>query len=288
MGAAAWFNNIRLPSFLAGPRLQVANLLTFYIVVYWTIDFPNPVERVAASVALALVLDLVSSRIHYGGWRVPWGSMIAVMGAWLVLDGHGWLPYLGLPVLTVAARHLIRFRASHLFNANNLAMCVLLLVGIARVGVNDWGAAPQTLGLMVLFGVVATSRVKRLDLALMYLAFSFTTYYAIATSQGWGMATVFMWSLSPVQVMIGFFAVTDPATSPSDSRLKKAIFALLVVLVGVPATLAGRVEAPIFALLVVAPQRHLIDEAVDHFRPALRRLITRSPDPAEAVGGEGP
>lgn len=276
---------LTLPSFLRGPRLQLANLTVFYAVVYATVDFPNPVEKVAAGVALAAGLELAVTRLRWGGWRVPWGAMIGTLGAWLVLDGHGWLPYLLLPAIVVAVRHAIRYRGSHLFNANNVAMVVLLLAGIARVGVNDWGAAPQTLALMVLFGAIATSRVDRLDLAVLYLAFSFGVFWLIAQVQGWNLPTVWMWALSPLQVMIGFFAVTDPATSPSGSLASKAIFALLIVLVSVPATLAGQVEAPIFALLVVAPQRHLIDRAVEEVSPAIRRLWNR-PRGVGAGGGE--
>lgn len=274
--------SLSLPRFLRGPRLQVANLLVFYAVVYATIDFPNPPLKVLASVGLGAGLAAVLGRIRWGGWRVPWGVIIGTAASWLVLDGFGWLPYLLMPLVVVGSRHLLRFRDANLFNANNLGMCLLLVVGLARVGVNDWGAAPQTVLLMVLFGTVATSRVARLDLALMYLGLSVGVYYAVATSLGWGLPTVWLWALSPLQVMIGFFAVTDPATSPASNRLDKLAFALLIVLLSVPATLAGFVEAPIFALLVAAPQRHLVTDGVDRLR-ALVRDARATPDAAGEV-----
>ncbi len=276
---------LRLPGFLRGPRLQVANLLVFYLVVYTTLDFPNPPERVLASLALVVVLGAAAGKLHWGGWRVPWGGVIGTGAAWLVLDGYGWMPYLLLPVVVVAVRHLVRFRGSHLFNANNVAMVALLMVGFARVGVNDWGAAPQTVALMVLFGVVSTSRVGRLDLAVMYLGLSFLVYLVAATALGWGLATVWLWAFSPLQVMVGFFGVTDPATSPGADRWSKLVWALLVVLLGVPATLAGFVEAPIFALFAAAPQRHLVTDGLDALRDALSRRGVGEPEPA---GGELP
>lgn len=267
-----------IPAFLRGPRLQVANLAVFFTVAYLTVDFPNPPEKVAASVALAVVLEAAVVRLREGDLGVPWGAIIGTAAAWLVLDGVTWLPFLVLPALVVFARQFVRWRGRNLFNANNLAMSALLVAGVVRVGVNDWGAAPQVVGLIVLFGSISTSRVNRLDLAAMYLGFSALVYFAVATSLGWGLPTVWLWALSPLQVMIGFFAVTDPATSPGSDRWAKAAYALFVVLLGVPATVAGFVEAPIFALLAAAPQRHLVVGGVERVKAAVRER--RRPSPA--------
>jgi hypothetical protein len=261
----------------------VANLAVFFAVAYLTVDFPNPPEQVAASVAVAVALEAGVVWFQEGDWGVPWGAIIGTSAAWLVLDGFGWLPYLVLPGFVVLARRFVRWRGSNLWNANNLAMSILLLAGVVRVGVNDWGAAPQVVGLIVLFGAVSTSRVDRLDLAAMYLAFSAGVYLVVATVLGWGLPTVWLWSLSPLQVMIGFFAVTDPATSPGSDRWAKAAYALLVVLLGVPATVAGFVEAPIFALLAAAPQRHLVVGGVERVQGALRAW--REPAPADLPRG---
>lgn len=274
-----------LRSLLRGPRLQVANLFVFYVVVYLTLDFPNPVEKVGTSIALAIALDAVAGKLRYGGWRVPWGAIIGTGAAWLVLDGHGWIPYLTLPPIVVAAKRLLRFRGEQLFNANNVAMVALLIVGTVRVGVNDWGAAPQTLALMVLFGTVSSSRVHRLDIALIYLGLSLGVYFGTATMLGWGLPTAWIWALSPLQVMIGFFGVTDPASSPSGRRLEKAVWALLVVLIAVPPTVAGYAEAPIFALFAAAPQRLLVREGLDRLRGALQDAREGPPKTPEAAGG---
>lgn len=240
-----------------GPKLQFLNLTVLFAVVYLTIDYPNPLPYVVLNVALGAALDAAVSRYRFGAWRMPWPTMVGALGVTLVLDANGWFPFVLLPVLMVGSKHLIRWRGKHLFNPNNFAACALILLFMARVGVNDWGAAPQTLFLLLLFGGIATSRVKRLDLAVAYLLLNYGVYWFIALHLGWGHATVWMLAFSPVQVVIGLYAITDPATSP-EGRREKLLWALLLVLLGVPATLAGRVEAPLFALLLGAPQRHLI------------------------------
>lgn len=248
---------LRLKAFTKGPRLQLINLLTFFVVVNLTLDYPNPIPFVAIAVGTAGALDAVASRWRFGEWRIPWPTLVGALGICLVVDGIAWTTFALLGGLMVAGKHLIRWRGRHLFNPNNLASAILLVAGLVRVGVNDWGAAPQALLLMLLFGTIATLRVDRFDLAVEYIGLSLAAYAFVAFAQGWGPATVVAFALSPLQVMIGFFAITDPATSPSG-RLEKLLFACLLVLLAVPATLAGRPEAPIFALLAAAPQRHAI------------------------------
>lgn len=274
---------LQIPSWLAGPRLQMVNLVVFFTVIVATVDYPNPLPYVALAVALSGGLDLVVSRARYGGWRVPWSSLIGSLGIFLMVDGSQLLPFLLLPVLMVGSKHLIRWDEEHLFNPNNFAACVLLLVGLVRVGVNDWGAAPQSVGLMLLFGSISTYRAKRLDLAVAYLAFSWIAYWIVAQFQGWGLATVWQFSFAPLQILVGFFAITDPATSPSG-RLAKVLWGLVIALIGVPATLAGHPEAPLFALLAAAPQRRLVSRLA---RDVKELVSSRRRPPRAVAGGEG-
>lgn len=289
----------RIPAFLRGPRLQVANLAVFYAVAYGTVDFPNPPLKVAASVAAAVAAEALLTRARGASWTLPWGAIIGTAAAWLVLDGFGWAPFLALPLLVVLARQLT-WDGDQLFNANNLAMSLLLVAGPpllaagnratsllleagqVRVGVTDWGAAPQVLLLIVLFGAISTSRVNRLDVAVLYLGFSSAVYFVVASVMGWGLPTVWLWALNPLQVMLGFFAVTDPAVCPGSGLAKKAAWALLIVLLGVPATLAGFVEAPIFALLAAAPQRRFLFDGVERLQNAVRRW-RQQPHPATGL-----
>lgn len=254
-----------LKRMLQGPRLQLLNLSVFLTVVVTTLDFPTPLWTVVATVATAGTLDATISRWRFGEWRIPWPSLVGATGACLLVDGIGLAPFLALAVLMVASKHLIRWRERHLFNPNNFAVAVLLLAGVLRIGVNEWGAAPQALGLIILFGTIATTRVKRFDLAVGYLATSVATYAIIAAVQGWSWPTVVAFAFSPLQVMLGFFAITDPATSPGG-RVEKLVYILVLVALAVPATLAGRAEAPVFALLAAAPQRHLIAWGVRRLR----------------------
>ncbi len=247
----------RMARLVAGPRLQFLNLLVFVTVVTLSLDYPHPWWWLAMGVAAAVAFDAPASRWRYGEWRMPWATMVGALGAGLLLDARGPLVFVAVAAIMVASKHLIRWRGAHLFNPNNVAASVLILAGVARVGVNDWGGAPQSVALMLLFGTIATVRAKRFDLAVAYLSFSAIAYGVATWAMGWGLASAWTYAFSPLQILIGFFAITDPATSPA--RLpEKLVWAALLVLLAVPATLAGRPEAPIFALLFGAPQRHLV------------------------------
>lgn len=284
----------RLPQ---GPKLQLLNLTTFFIVVNLTLDYPNALWHVLLTLGLTGVLDAVASRHRFGGWRIPWPSLVGALGATLVIQGYTVWTYVLLAVIMVGSKHLIRWRGRHLFNPNNLAMAVLLLLGSgslfsaagARIGVTDWGGALQAFLLMFFFGTVATTRVRRFDLAMFYFALLWTAYGAIALYQNlvhdaaWGIATVFHYAFNPLQVMIGLFAITDPATSP-HGRLEKLLWAFLLVLIGIPATLSGRIEAPVFALLIAAPQRHVISWLVNGRVTTLGPPVP-VPRPSPVAGG---
>lgn len=279
------------------------------------IDYPTRLSFILVNLGLAAVLDAAISKWRFGEWRMPWPTMVGSLGITLVINGNGnvcagdravssalcaasswgplasgafheWLvgawPFILLPILMVGSKHLIRWRGRHLFNPNNFAAAILLLFVLARVGVNDWGAAPQTVALMLLFGSISTIRVKKFDLAVIYLVLSWLAYFVVAQFKGWELATVWMFALAPLQVVIAFFAITDPATSPTG-RLEKVLWAGLIVLLGVPATLAGYPEAPIFALLLAAPQRHLVTYLVTGKWPPKAPTGPPKPTPASAT-----
>lgn len=288
---------LKLPE---GPKLQFLNLSILFTVVNLPfevrvgdtlvlpkIDYPNPIALVLLMIGVAAGLDAALSRWRFGEWRIPWPSMVATLGISLLLDFRqlaGWkilIPFVLLPALMVGSKHAIRWRGRHLFNPNNFAASILILAVLARVGVNDWGAAPQTVFLMLLFGTVSTVRVKRFDVAIYYLALSFAAWLVVAELKGWELATVWMFAFAPANVVIAFFAITDPATSP-NGRAEKFWWALLIVLLTIPATLAGRPEAPIFALLVAAPQRHLVTYLVTGKWPAPMTHAPPKPAPAPA------
>lgn len=292
---------LRLPE---GPKLQFLNLSILFAVVNLPfevrfgdtlllpkIDYPNPIHLVGLMIAVAAGLDAALSRWRFGEWRIPWPSMVATLGISLLLDFRqlpGWrivIPFVLLSLLMVGSKHLIRWRGRHLFNPNNFAATLLILAVLARVGVNDWGAAPQTVFLMLLFGTVSTVRVKRFDVAIFYLALSFLVYWIVAQTQGWAMATVWAFAFAPANVVLAFFALTDPATSP-NGRTEKLLWALLIVLVTVPAIIAGRPEAPVLALFLAAPQRHFVTYLVTGKWPPPEKK--REPAPAAAPSASAP
>ncbi|MHB8633400.1 MAG: hypothetical protein ACYDBQ_05445 [Thermoplasmatota archaeon] len=297
----------RLAHAVRGPRLQVVNLAVFYatitlgrnlrllgipaahIPLAWLrdvarIDYPNPVTLILLSVAFAALLDASAIRARTGRWALPWGTVVATMGIWLMLDGHGWLPFLALPVLLVGSKQLIRTSRGHVWNANNFAACVLILagsqailggrlesvVGSVTIGVNSWGANRASVLLMLLFGTVATLRARRFALAISYLAIGALVYAVVAWWGRYDEATWLMWAFKPVTVMIGFFAVTDPATSPTD-RPTQVAYAALAALLAVPATILQHPDATVFALFLASPQRLWL-------QPSRAPVVSAAPD----------
>lgn len=293
---------------LRGPRLQVLNLAVFYAVVCFgrvlraegvawqampwewlrqvaRIDYPNPPTWVALSVLLAAALDAGAQRWRTGRWAVPWGTVVATMGIWLMLNGRDVVPFLLLPLLLVGSKHLVRTKRGHILNANNFAAVVLILAGLVTLGVNDWGTAKAPVALMFLFGTVATVRARRFTLALTYLVASGLVYAAAVAWLGYDWTTWLPFAFPPVAVMLGWFAVTDPATSPRTWHAQ-VVYALLAVLLAVPATLALHMDAVVFALAAAAPQRLWIEPMTA--RLAAARARRRHPERVDSAAPVGP
>ncbi|MHB8605461.1 MAG: hypothetical protein ACYDCK_09415 [Thermoplasmatota archaeon] len=287
---------VKVGGFLAGPKLQFFNLLVLFTLVNLVVDYPNALWQVFIVVIIGPVADALISRWRWGEWRVPWPSMVGSLGICLLIDMHGWEAPVLMALLLVGSKHIIRWRGRHLFNPNNFGATFLLLAALIRVGVNDWGAAPEVVGLMLVFGSVSTYRVRRIDVAVFYLLGALAIYTGIALihnvqsgiglrlptdGSGWSFATAWQFAWSPVMIVLGFFALTDPATSP-DARLDKLIWCLLIVLIGVPATLANHPEAGVFALFIGAPQRVLVTYVTQ------RKWPTPPPPPAKKSPAPAP
>ncbi len=264
--------------------LQLRNQTILLSVALLTVPFPNDLRHIVAAVVLAGSLDAMLSRARYGSWRMPWASMLATVGMSMIIEAHAPAVWAVAPLLLVWSKHLLRIGEHHLWNPNNFAMATLLgLTALDRagglevaIGINAWGSAPWIIGLMVLFGTMATWRVERLDLALAYLVLCSSTAVITALLLDITPMVLLVLALSPLQMAFAFFMITDPATSPR-TPLAKLISAGLLAAIALPGLFNHIEAAPIFALFVVAPLRGGIEQRLPSW------VLSEEPKPPEGI-----
>lgn len=132
---------------------------------------------------------------------------------------------------TVASKFLIRANGKHIFNPNNFAIVLTLLMfpGLAKITPYQWGINSITIAILILvWGTFVTLSVKRYDIALFFyveyalsmILFSYTNLFS---------GDIFLHLASVPITLFSFFMITDPKVTP-DSRIGRFIFATLCVL----------------------------------------------------------
>jgi hypothetical protein len=160
-------------------------------------------------------------------------------GDWWSVDGLHW--FVGVAVLGLLTKYVVRTAQGHIFNPSNIALVVAFLtLGAKRIEPLDfwWGHFGWSLALMYAVIIVGgITLCRRLGLLAMAVAFwltlaagvallaalghSITTRWSFAPVDGWHLWRTIV--LSPETLIFLFFMITDPKTTPKG-RVARAMF----------------------------------------------------------------
>jgi hypothetical protein len=286
---------VLLPKF-SDPRLHLAAvIITLQVLGQTAFDFSVSIAQILVAIGTCAVLEvgIAFFRQHVIMW--PASALLTGNGVAFILrvpgTPHGdWWSLHGAWIFAVTAavsllsKHLIRWRARHLFNPSNfgLVLCFLVL-GETRAEPLDFWWGPMSLwlaiaiALIVIGGLTILSRLHLLVIAGgFWLAFAagigvlavsghaMTARWHLGPITGWS----FWWLLvtSPEILIFLFFMITDPMTIPKG-RVARVVYA---VSVGMLATLLIAPQTTEFATKVaVLAALALVCAA----RPLLERLL---------------
>ena len=234
------------------PRLHLAAVIVSVIVIGTALlDFRLSIPQIVITVVVCAAIEAAHRLVTTGALVWPASGMQTATSTVLVLRvvgvEHGdWWSFegvhvmVGVAVLGLVSKYVVRTATGHVFNPSNVALVVAFLVlGADRIepldywwGVFDWRMA-LAYGVIIVGGVTLCRRLGLLAMAmscwatlavgvgvLAVLGHSMTTRWSFAPVEDWHLWRTIV--LSPETMIFFFFMVTDPRTVPQGRRARVA------------------------------------------------------------------
>lgn len=272
---------------LRDPRLHVAAvLLTIQVLGQTVLDFRLSVAQILLCLVSGALIDfgyefLKNKTILWPASGLLTGNSTAIImrvpgtfhGQWWSL--HGWQIFLGVVVVAMASKYLIRWRGRHIFNPSNLGLVLaFVILGPQYTEPQDLWWIPMgpwmivTYAVLIGGGLYIGRELKLLGLELGYMA-AFAAFTALALLPVPDHCMIASWYPTPIcgtqlwQILVtspeilvfAFFMVPDPRTVP-DGPVARFAFGVIVAFLSVvllgPTTLEFWTKTAILASLVFA------------------------------------
>src|SRR5260370_4260138 len=220
----------------ADPRLyQIATLASLLIYGIGWLDFDISVPRAALLLATVLATQAVCDRWTAGrrsGPSVPATHVRSALSSGLSLCLLLRTNPIALAMLaafvTIAAKFVIRFRGKHIFNPTNGGLVAMMLLS-SQVWVSpaQWGTAAFFAFLMACAGTLVVNRAARSDVTYSFLAFYCALLFGRSLYLGEPMTIPLHRLESGGLLVVGFFMIFDPETTPNPPPRSTGLLAPL-------------------------------------------------------------
>jgi Na+-translocating ferredoxin:NAD+ oxidoreductase RnfD subunit len=263
-----------------------AVLLTLQVLGQTVLGFRLSVAQILACLAAGALIEFVVA--FFKDKTIMWPASGLLTGnstAFILrvpgtLHGQWWSTrgiwiFIGVVVLGMATKYLIRWRGRHIFNPSNVALVLAFVVlGPQRTEPLDLWWVPLggwmilTYAILIVGGLLIAWELRLLGLVLGFMG-AFAIFVALALAPVPDHCMVASWHVTPMcgqelwQILVtspeilifAFFMIPDPRTVP-EGQVARLIFGILVALLAVlllgPTTLEFWTKTAILASLVIA------------------------------------
>ena len=243
------------------PRhFQIFSLLCLQALLTYTSDFAPTGAQVLASVGGCVIFQIIFSKIFSVRLDLRSPVISGLSLSFLLKTQYLWI-YVIAAFITIASKFLIRVDGRHVFNPNNFAIVVLLLLAPSYVWVStgQWGNGVLTAFLFACLALLVLYKIPRRDMAPMFLICWAALLFARALWLGDPISIPIHQLQSGALLIFGFFMISDPKTIP-NSRSGRFIFALLVAVIAYIMQFHFYIrEALFYALTIACIIRPVID-----------------------------
>lgn len=242
---------------LRDSRLHVAAVtISLHVLGQVGLGFQISVPQILAAILTCAVIDVVLAFWRTRSFVWPASAMLTGSGVALILrvpttplgdhwTFHKWYLFSAVAALSLATKHLVRYRGAPVFNPSNVGLVVTFLVlGTTRVEPLDFWWAPPNRWMIAAYVIIIGGGlliVGRLRLLAGAATFWLTLAAGTAILAASGHCMTARWAFAPVcgfdywlkivtspEVLIFlFFMITDPKTVPRG-RVSHVAFCFLV------------------------------------------------------------
>ncbi|HEX9416994.1 MAG TPA: RnfABCDGE type electron transport complex subunit D [Gaiellaceae bacterium] len=291
---------------LKDPRLHLAAVIvSLQVLGQVAFDFRLSIAQILIAVGTCGVLELAIAfwREHVVLW--PASALLTGNGVAFILrvqgtehgdwwSTRGWWIFAATAAVSLLSKYVIKLRGEHIFNPSNIGLVICFLaLGSSRVEPLDFWWGPLSVWMVVALVIIVGGGLAILArLQLLSIAVGFWVAFAAgigalalsghAMTARWHLGPItgfhFWWVLvtSPEILVFLFFMITDPKTSPRETRARIA-YAVSIGLLAALLVAPARTEywskvAVLGALAIVCLARSLYVRFAPEFRLGRPRL----------------
>jgi Na+-transporting NADH:ubiquinone oxidoreductase subunit NqrB len=194
--------------------------------VAW-LGFDVPYACMAAIAASALATQYAFTRILRLPAFDPRSPLITALSLCILLRANSPVVPALAACVAIASKFVLRIEGRHIFNPANIAIALCVFLHLAWISPAQWGSTAWFAFLFACLGGLVTSRARRADVGLAFLACYIGLLFARAFWLGDPLAIPLKQMRSGALLLFAFFMISDPKTTP-ESRAGRLLFAGLV------------------------------------------------------------
>jgi Na+-transporting NADH:ubiquinone oxidoreductase subunit NqrB len=217
-------------------------------------------SRTIISIAAALLVDLVLSRLTTGKYPHLAGAYITGISVGILLRAPDYWPYALCSAIAITSKYAVRWRGRHIWNPSNLGIVALLLLApdyVSTLSV-QWGNTVWPMLVVWALGALILWRVKRLHITATYVVSFIVLAFVRSGITGHAFLAEVAPITGPMYQLFIFFMITDPKTTVK-TRWGQCLVAFLIAAGEMALRLAQNVHAPFYALAIVGTLANIVD-----------------------------
>ena len=198
----------------------------------------NALVQVLIAVLAGTLLDLLINYFKYKKFEFPQSALISglFVGGLLTQD-LPWHIYVLAGFIAIFSKHLIKYNQKNILNP---AIFGILAVSVIFGAEHSWWISSPLI-LVLIFGIFIIWRLRRLDIALSFLAGYYIINSAVELSIGGTFNDVYYTIINGgVIYFFAMFMLIEPKTSPASGKKQRIVYGVFV--------------AALFALISVYPK----------------------------------
>lgn len=208
---------------------QILFLFIFLMTGLWGLDWHLTPLQVPTTLLVALTTQWVGIRL----FKVPLDSfksaLITSISLCLLFRSDSLAIIALASFLSIAFKFIFRIQGRHFINPANAGICTtILLTGQGWISPGQWGSDHAWLMLIGIMGWIVASKALRIELTAGFLAgFIGGLFVRMILWQDWPLDALTHVFTSGSLLLFSFFMITDPASTPTDKKMR-VIWAMLV------------------------------------------------------------
>jgi enediyne biosynthesis protein E5 len=240
-------------------RYQSVVLAALLVLGEFRLDFDVPLGHIAAILAAALIAQGACTWLFRLPRLDPRSALISALSLCLLLRSNSYLVLIAAATMAITSKFVLRCNGKHVFNPSNLALALAVALGGAWLSPAQWGSATWFAFALACLGGLVVRRAERTDIALSFLVCYVGLLFARALWLGDPLAIPLKQMQSGALLLFAFFMLSDPRTTPADTRARVFFAAAVAIAAFVLQFRFYSPNALIYALVLLSPLSIVLD-----------------------------